>query len=342
MLHCPRIIEISVRIYRLFIFAYPAAFRRQFSGEMTEVFRAMAISEWQRRKVLGLAHVWLSVIWDFIRSLVREHAASLRKNLVAAWGRPSWTGSGSASSGIGTPTLRRTLISLGIGFAVANLVLWFVTPAIRHAVDVSAGRIDDPGRPYIVNGVQELLVYFDPWLARYVFPIVFTIGFAAIPYLAIRYRNGSAGRDSTKRLVAACSLLITLEAVWLYLIFVGVWCRGPDWNFYWPGDSWDAARVVAIHRVNLSEYFWTGLFNKPTQGMAWLIRELPGIVLLAGYFALGFLLVMRMRRNDNGMWRLATVTFLLQCGLFIPIKMFAKATCDLMYVVALPELLINV
>jgi len=53
--------------------------------------------------------------------------------------------------------------------------LWFWVPAIRAFIDQRTGRWADPNNPIILNGVQELLVYFDPLLARVVIPFVYTV-----------------------------------------------------------------------------------------------------------------------------------------------------------------------
>ena len=238
---------------------------------------------------------------------------------------------------------RRTLIALGVGFALLNAALWFATPAIRTAVDASAGRLDAPNRPVIINGVQELLVYYDPWLAWYVFPVVFTVGFAAIPFLCVPSASGFNGGMSSFVLVRIASFaLILFELVWLFLIWVGVWCRGPNWHFYWPWEKWEPARVEVFDKVTLSEAFWTRMFGIPTEDMSWLIRESPGLLLLGIYFVIGFLLVAWLRWKKAGFWQLATAAFVLQLALAIPIKMVCRASFDLKYIVSIPELLANI
>ena len=221
--------------------------------------------------------------------------------------------------------LRRNLIVLGVGFAMINAVLWFATSAMRTAVDASAGRLDAPNRPYIINGVQELLVYYDPWLAWYVFPMVFTIGFASIPFLGAWREPGSHERTTSYAYTRMASvLLIFFEIVWLFLIWVGVWCRGPSWHFYWPGEAWDPMRVVVVNNVDLSTYFWVSLWGMVPRDMSWILRESPGLLLLITYFLVGFLLVKRIRWKKDGLWRLATATFVLQLALAIPTKMIFR------------------
>jgi hypothetical protein len=174
----------------------------------------------------------------------------------------------------------RSLKILGIVFGVLNLILWFATPALRAAADTFLGRPQGMPNLTIVYGVQELYVYFDPWLTRYVFPTLFTFGFIAIPFLHFsRSRMGTA-------IVAI--LLVGLQAVWLFLIVMGVVFRGPNWNFYWPWEAWDG-RVVLLNHVNLSDVFWLRVMARPLDDMPWWLRESPGLALAAGYFVLGLL-----------------------------------------------------
>ena len=240
--------------------------------------------------------------------------------------------------------MRTFLMVLGVGFAALNAALWFSTPAIRDAVDASYGRLDAPGRPTIVYGVQELLVYFDPWLARFVFPVVFTCGFALIPFLgASAHSDASQPTTSMAYGIVAFLFMVFLEAVWLCLIWVGVWCRGPNWNFYWPHENWDPWRVEVLNTVNLSDYVWLRLLSVASPGdLSWLVRESPGLVLIAAYFLLGAALTFRLRWKRPGFWRLLTATILFQLALLVLIKIASHFLFNLKYFVSIPELPLNI
>ena len=43
--------------------------------------------------------------------------------------------------------------------------------------------------------------------------------------------------------------------LWLFLIVLGTFFRGPNWNFYGPFEYWDAHKIVALNSVSLSEYW---------------------------------------------------------------------------------------
>jgi hypothetical protein len=238
--------------------------------------------------------------------------------------------------------MRAFLILLGVGFAVTNATLWFSAPAIRDAVDASYGRLDAPGRPNIIFGVQELLVYFDPFLARIVFPIIFTAGFALIPFLG-QSSDPETSEPTIDRayLVVASGFLLFLEAIWLVLIGVGIWCRGPNWNFYWPSERWDPWRIETLNYINLSELFWLLLF--PTSDkLGWLTRESPGLLLIGIYFLFGAALILVARWKQRGFWRILTATWILQLALLIPLKMACRFLFNLQYFIWLPEFGLNI
>ena len=75
--------------------------------------------------------------------------------------------------------------------------------------------------------------------------------------------------------------------LWVVLIVLGTFLRGPNWNFFGPFEYWDPHKVVPLNNVNLSDY----LLARPgsaqsLEGMHWLIRELPGILLVLAYLLL--------------------------------------------------------
>ena len=132
------------------------------------------------------------------------------------------------------------------------------------------------------------------------------------------------------------------EAVWLFLIVVGVFFRGPNWNFFWPGEEWDVHRLVPLNYVNLSEYFWVWM-GQPTENMSWLRREFPGLALAAAYFLAGPVIAISLfRTTETHYWRLILLVLLLQIMAIVPIKMLLRWLFNLKYVIYIPEHFINV
>ncbi len=239
----------------------------------------------------------------------------------------------------GAPSLGVAQI-LGIALALLNLLLWYCVPAIRAFVDERTGRWADPNNPMILNGVQELFVYFDPWLARTVFPVVYTLGLAAIPFLGQASGKQTGARSGQ---IAVTLILVGFEAVWLFLIVVAVFFRGPNWNFFWPWEQWDAHRLVPLNHINLSEYFWLSWMGQPTENMSWLRRELPGLALVGLYFLAGPVLAIGLfRTTETHYGRLLPLVLLLQLMAMVPIKMLLRWLFNLKYIVFIPEHFINV
>ncbi|MGK7346605.1 MAG: hypothetical protein ACNS63_12440 [Candidatus Nitrospinota bacterium M3_3B_026] len=102
--------------------------------------------------------------------------------------------------------------------------------------------------PWYFIGLQELLVYFDPWIAGVLLPTHIVIGLMLIPYVDISpWAQGRYGTKDRKFAFAFFSFGLFL---WFLLIAVGQWFRGPSWEFYWPyfdypigGSEWTYAGV---------------------------------------------------------------------------------------------------
>jgi hypothetical protein len=225
---------------------------------------------------------------------------------------------------------------LGIALALLNLLLWFCVPAIRAFIDEMTHRWANADNPRIMTGVQELLVYFDPWLARVVFPIIFMFGLAAIPFL-----KKPAGLVYT---VVISLLLIALEVIWLLLIAVGILLRGPNWNIFWPGEEWDEYRIVPLNIANLSDHFWYWM-GRTVEGMPWELRELPGLMLIGGYLLSGVVLAYGLFRCDvraTPYWRWVILVLLLQLATLVPFKLVCYWMFNIKYWIFIPEFRWNV
>lgn len=167
-----------------------------------------------------------------------------------------------------------------VTLAFFNAVLWYATPWLRNGFDTLTGRLNSPYRPAVIRGVQELLLYYDPWLALGIFPAVYTVGFVAVAAL-LRPRS-----DSTSRSVIV--LLCACEAVWLALIVIGICFRGRNWAFYWPWEPWDPKGVILLYPIAYSQVFQYSICPAIPE-RPWMVREAPGLFLALGYFILGLL-----------------------------------------------------
>src|SRR5688500_8683613 len=128
--------------------------------------------------------------------------------------------------------------------------------------------------PWYFLGLQEMLVYYDPWLAGVVFPSLIIVGLIAIPYID-KNPKGNGYYTFAEGKVEITMFLFGFVILWSSLIVLGSSLRGPNWNFFGPYEYWDLHKLEALVNVNLSEYFWVKLLKMKMPTM--LIRELPGI-----------------------------------------------------------------
>jgi hypothetical protein len=64
--------------------------------------------------------------------------------------------------------------------------------------------------------------------------------------------------------------------IWLLLIFIGTFIRGPGWMWFWPGQTWDHTRVIYEVNRNLPDLF--GISNP-------IIAAILGIIAIGLFFA---------------------------------------------------------
>jgi hypothetical protein len=198
--------------------------------------------------------------------------------------------------------------------------------------------------PWYFLGLQEMLVYFDPWIAGVFLPGLIIVGLMAVPYIDPNPK-GNGYYTFRERPFAVTVFLFGFVVLWVFLIFIGTFLRGPNWNFFGPFEYWDVHKLEPLVNVNLSEFLWVkGL--RTALPSNWLVRELPGLLLVIAYFAvLPTLLaktVFRKMYAQMGFIRYNVMAFLLLNMMSMPIKMFLRWTFNLKYIVAIPEFFFNI
>jgi len=199
--------------------------------------------------------------------------------------------------------------------------------------------------PWYFLGLQEMLVYFDPWMAGVVLPSMIIVGLCAIPYIDTNTK-GNGYFTFKERRTEIVVFLYGFVVLWCYLIVVGTFMRGPNWNFFGLYEFWDPNKVEPLVNVDLSEYIfikWMGI-GLPS---FWLVRELPGILLLLFYFvALPVLLTkikfFRRYYDNMGASRYYIGISLFLTMMLLPIKMYLRWGFNLKYLVHIQEFFLNV
>jgi Cytochrome b(C-terminal)/b6/petD len=225
------------------------------------------------------------------------------------------------------------------------LVAWGLAFQAPIEEPANPSRTPNPSKaPWYFLGLQEMLVYYDPWLAGVVFPSLIIVGLMAIPYIDLNPK-GNGYFTLKERRVEITIFLFGFLIMWVLLVILGTFLRGPNWNFFGPYEYWDIHKLEALVNVNLSEYFWVKLLRTGLPGNM-LVRELPGILLVLFYVLVlpGILTRGLLKKYfvKLGPWRYSVFVMLLLGMVALPIKMILRWTVNLKYIVAMPEIFFNI
>lgn len=159
--------------------------------------------------------------------------------------------------------------------------------------------------PWYFLGLQELLVYFDPWIAGVLLPGVIVGGLIAIPYLDPDPNRG-VGYYSVKDRPFASIIFIFGVAAWFILIIIGTFMRGPNWAWYWPWESW--------------------LFHKPPPPPTTILPLAVGGALLTLYFGVGMILPKLLSRFDINLKASLLKAFIASLGISLVVGVLPMFT----------------
>lgn len=229
------------------------------------------------------------------------------------------------------------------------LVIWSVLLKAPLEQPATSAKAPNPSKaPWYFLGLQEMLVYYDPWMAGVVLPTFIIIGLMAMPYIDFN-QKGNGYFTFNQRKFAVSTFLFGFVVLWCTLIVLGTFLRGPNWNFFAPFQKWDPHLVLPLNNVNLSDYFWLywlGDADKLKEGGNWVVREFPGIVLVLVYLlVLPPLLAKTVLKSffiKMGFIRFFLLVTLIQFMAALPIKMVLRWAINLKYIVYIPEYFFNI
>src|SRR5437773_21388 len=116
-------------------------------------------------------------------------------------------------------------------------------------------------------GLQEMLVYFDPSNAGVVMPSLILVGLMVIPFIDINPK-GSGYYCFKDRKYEILTFFLGFHVLWVSMIMIGTFFRGPGWNLFWPWQRWDPHKVVALTNIDLPyllgfrDYKWSAVFGR--------------------------------------------------------------------------------
>src|SRR5881296_1914811 len=164
-----------------------------------------------------------------------------------------------------------------ICMVVLTVVLIGWSMALQAPLEDPANPSSSPNpskAPWYFLGLQEMLVYFDPWIAGVLLPTLIIVGLMIIPYVDINPK-GNGYYTWSERKFAIATFLVGFLGMWVGMITIGVFFRGPGWNLFMPWDYWDPHKVVPLTNIDLP--YFVG------------IRSEMGAMLLGAVLVLGWL-----------------------------------------------------
>src|SRR6516164_8459544 len=124
------------------------------------------------------------------------------------------------------------------------LMVWSITLSAPLEEPANPNLTMNPAKaPWYFLGLQEMLVYFDPWMAGVVLPTMIIVGLIAMPYIDFN-QKGNGYFTFRERKFALSTWMYGFVVLWVVLIVLGTFLRGPNWNFFGPFESWDVHKVV--------------------------------------------------------------------------------------------------
>lgn len=145
------------------------------------------------------------------------------------------------------------------------LMVWSITVNAPLEEPANPNLTMNPSKaPWYFLGLQEILVYFDPWIAGVLMPTLIIVGLIAIPYIDTN-PLGNGYYTFRQRKFAILTFCFGFLILWLLLVLIGTFIRGPGWMWFWPGETWDHHRLIFETNVDFHEML--GIKSQPWIGL---------------------------------------------------------------------------
>ena len=218
----------------------------------------------------------------------------------------------------------------------AILMVWSITLDAPLEEPANPSLTMNPSKaPWYFLGLQEMLVYFDPWIAGVVMPTLIVVGLIVIPYID-ENPLGNGYYTYKQRKFAIWTFITGFIILWSTMIVIGTLIRGPGWMWFWPGMTWDHNRVIfEINRdlheiIGITSQPWIGLFGAAVVG---------GFFAVTGYVCHRLIAATEFSRkilNRMTLAQYATMQLLLIMMLSLPVKIVARLLFRIKYVWVTP------
>lgn len=192
--------------------------------------------------------------------------------------------------------------------------------------------------PWYFLGLQEILVYFDPWIAGVLLPTFIILGLCAIPYIDINPK-GNGYYTFKDRKFAILTFEFGFLILWVALIVLGTFFRGPGWNIFMPWEKWDTHRVVALTNVDFTEFFF-GVHTRLVDDSLNPVAMVIGSLTILAWFGIPVVVYFWKRNTDLlkklGPIRYAVTTFLFMTMMALPVKIILRIAFNIKYILVTP------
>ncbi|MEE9567975.1 MAG: cytochrome C [Candidatus Binatia bacterium] len=220
-------------------------------------------------------------------------------------------------------------------FVMVVLIIWSVGIDAPLEEPANPTRTPNPSKaPWYFLGLQEMLVYFDPWHAGVVLPSFIIIGLMMIPFIDINAK-GNGYYTFKERKYEILTFFLGFHILWVSMIIIGTFFRGPGWNLFWPWDRWDPHKIVALTNVDLPyllgfrDYVW---------------QSVVGGICVIGYYIVStwafYRWVIWVKGKEFmvrwGPVRFHITSFLIVTMVALPVKMFLRLAFNVKYIWVTP------
>jgi len=247
------------------------------------------------------------------------------------------------------------------------LFVWSITLNAPLEEPANPNLTMNPSKaPWYFLGLQEMLVYFDPWIAGVVMPSIIMIGLMVFPYVDSNPLGN--GYYTLKQRRFSVLMFGWGFLMWILLIVIGTFIRGPGWIWFWPGQTWDHNAVVFDKNVDLHDMIAMSKVGKALN-LGVVLQSTPGKIIFGGLVVGGFYILgglffhwlmqvdfkrirlrppFRLFPKDPFEQKLLARTSLLQYLTFqffavsvllaLPVKLLLRLTLTIKYVWVIPKL----
>ena len=171
------------------------------------------------------------------------------------------------------------------------LFVWSITLNAPLEEPANPNLTMNPSKaPWYFLGLQEMLVYFDPWIAGVVMPSIIMVGLMVFPYVDSNPLGN--GYYTLRQRRFALWMFGAGFLMWIVLIVIGTFIRGPGWIWFWPGQTWDHNAVVFDKNVDLHDMIATSSVGKALH-LGFLAQNpgkfIFGFIVVSGFYLVGAL-----------------------------------------------------